>query len=383
MIFKDKWSNLSRRTFLVGLATMLLRAPTAKGHIASKCLFGAIRWDAQYCDTPGQACFEEEKALGPRKWQFRAPLHSQVVGSDRIRFSPSQETFDAEISAASAGGLKYWAYLMYGKNGAIDLEHPMMKGLKYHRSSATKDQMNYAMMVTVDTLGRNGSYSAAVNAVVDLMRDKNYQTVLDGRPVLYFYYLERLMQSYWGGSLASLAEAVGFLRKAAQNTGLGNPYIIILKAPADEAEKVRFAIGADAISAYAITFRSDINATYPQLAEYARAYWEGEAAATSAGVIPTIMIGWDQRPRKEHPPAYNQNVRQTNDVAAYVTPPTPAEFADSCRLASHFIDTHPDVCASRLALIYAWNENSEGGALEPTIGDPSGALLAAASRAIR
>jgi hypothetical protein len=305
-----------------------------------------------------------------------------VIEPNKIRFEPTQETFDQEIVAAHRGGLKYWAYLMYGEDSKIDLGNSMMKGLVFHRGSAIKSQMNYAMMVTVDTLGYVDNYKDAVGAILTLMRDSNYQTVLGGRPVLYLYYVESLLASHWRGSINNLATSLNALRDEALGAGLANPYIILMSGPPVSAESVRVALGADAISAYAITLPSNTTAPYSQLARFTQQIWEKEAAASSAGVVPTVMIGWDTRPRKENPPAYDHSDHSHTDVVAHITAPTPLEFAQACRGAVDFIHAHSDRCASRLALIYAWNEDSEGGPLEPTLGDQNASKLVAASSVI-
>ena len=79
------------------------------------------------------------------------PIHSRVITKNAIRFAPNQETFDNEIRAAEIGGLSYWAYLAYGNNGVIDLNHPMMRGLAFHQSSAIKSRIKYALITQTNT----------------------------------------------------------------------------------------------------------------------------------------------------------------------------------------------------------------------------------------
>src|SRR6266702_7270433 len=124
----------TRRRFLGGLLASFL--VPAESRAQPRCsTFGAIRWDAQYCDTQGEPCYEEEKALNPSGWRFRAPLHSVLSPNGTLQFKASQTTFDNEIRVAHEAGLSYWAYLSYGKDGLLDLNHSMMKGLSLHRSS--------------------------------------------------------------------------------------------------------------------------------------------------------------------------------------------------------------------------------------------------------
>jgi len=372
--------TIDRRTLLTGSAAAGSLALMSRAEAQSRCIFGAIRWDARYCDAPGQPCYEEEQILGPQKWHFRAPLHTTVLGPNKIKFEPTQATFDAEIRAARAGGLSYWAYLMYGdpQSGVIDLNQSMMKGLAFHRASAIRSQMNYAMMVQTSTLGSVGAYGAAVSAVLDLMHDSNYQTCLGGRPVLFLYYSEADLKGVWGASYANLKGALDAVRAGALGRGLGDPYIIVMTPPPTVAEAVRTALGADAISTYAVPIPQNYSATYDQLDQMTQAYWESEAAAAPAGVVPTVMIGWDTRPRKEHPPYWERNITPAHpDMTKYVTAPTAIQFAGECRAAIRFVNAHQKTCRSRLVLIYAWNEDSEGGPLEPTLGDPKGARLLA------
>lgn len=373
----------TRREILTSLAAnaLLRSAPnTETRNKSADCIFGAIRWDGQYCDTAGEPCFEEERALGDPKWQFRAPLHTEIVGRGKIKFEPTQETFDNEIVAAERAGLKYWAYAAYGRKEFVDLHHSMMRGLAFHRASNLKDRMKYTLIVSTDTLGHTSDFDFAVNTVVRLMKDSNFQTIMGGRRILFLAYTENELAGHWSGSIHNLAAAIDDLRKAAVKEGLGNPYIILLSS---HGEQVRSALGLDAISMYAITPPVNSYSTFRELVTSVGAFWEKEVAETQAGMVPTVMVGWDPRPRNHHQPAYDHSDWSKNDPDAHTTPPTPAEFAEECKNAVAFINAHPKQCNARLALIYAWDEDSEGGPLEPTLGDRSASLLVAARPIMR
>lgn len=372
----------TRRTLLRGLLTTLLLP--RRSYARTRCAtFGAIRWDAQYCDTKGQPCFEEEKALSPQRWQFRAPLHSRLTDSNTLQFNATRDSFDHEIRVAHEAGLGYWAYLAYGSNGKMDLAHSMMQGLKYHRQSGIADQMNYCLIATLDTLGRANRFDEAIQRIRGLFSDRNYQRTQDGRPLLFLYYLDALLPSYWNDSLAELGKSLSHLRSRASSSDDRNPYIVLLHAPPATAETVRKQIGADAISTYGINFGPNRSGTYPELQRHAEQYWEDELAHTSGGVVPTVMVGWDSRPRKENPPAYDKRDYTRIDKGAHVAIATPTEFAFSCRQALRFMSKHLDRCPYQIALIYSWNEYSEGGALAPTLGDPSASMLRTASEVLK
>ncbi|MFC6791468.1 glycoside hydrolase family 99-like domain-containing protein [Methylobacterium komagatae] len=302
------------------------------------------------------------------------------MGNDRIIFDASQESFDDEIRAARAGGLKYWAYLTYGSNGAIDLDNSMMKGLAYHLNSSIANEIQFCLVLTLDTIGQISDHVNAFDRIIYLVNKSNYLKVMNGRPVFYLYYRQDVMDRRWKGSLDYIAERLKLLRQSLNKIGHLDPYLIIMCAPPSLAETVRFKTGADAISAYGITLGPNANASYAQYASFVRAYWERELRAGQAGVVPTVMIGWDSRPRREIPPSYDLRDYSKIDKAAHIESPTPDEFAAECQAAMDFVNKYPQRCEARLVLIYAWNENSEGGALGPTIGDPSASKLRAARK---
>ncbi|QIO98808.1 glycoside hydrolase family 99-like domain-containing protein [Bradyrhizobium symbiodeficiens] len=255
--------------------------------------------------------------------------------------------------------------------------------MNYHRQSSIAGDVNYCLIVTLDTLGRANSFEEAIQAIHSLFSDRNYQRTKDGRPVLFLYYLDGLLPGFWRSSLENLGKALAALRQKVTTSGDQNPYIILLYGPPTTAESIRARIGADAISTYGINFGPNRSASYKALAKFVESYWADELQATSATVVPTVMIGWDSRPRKENPPAYDKRDYSQISKSAFISLATPQDFQDACRQALDFMRSHEDRCPYSLALIYAWNEYSEGGALGPTLGDPSASVLRAAGEVFK
>jgi hypothetical protein len=133
----------------------------------------------------------------------------------------------------------------------------------------------------------------------------------------------------------------------------------------DPGARLARALGADALSAYAIA-ESDIAAPYARLARQAERRWD-EYAATGLAVVPTVMSGWDRRPRIENPVSWEHWQRPGAGLDRYYQAPQPEELAAHLRRCLDWIEAHPRVGAARAALIYAWNENDEGGWLVPTL----------------
>jgi len=99
------------------------------------------------------------------------------------------------------------------------------------------------------------------------------------------------------------------------------------------------------------------------------------AEQTPLPYIPAITAGWDRRP-------WEQGQYPPEKMSAWYPERTPELLEEFVRLGVHWMDKHPDkTTPQRLLLIYAWNENGEGGYLTPTDKDGT-EYLKAVQRAI-
>jgi hypothetical protein len=346
----------------------------------------AIRWDAWYTNGPTDPGGYAAAALSPQQFHDLAPLHAKFDPSGHIKWAPSQATFDAEIRAAHGAGL-CWAYLMYGKNGVIDLSDPLMKGLVFHRASSIKSQVDYALMTTTGLIGKPGQYDDSTKAIVDLMADSNYQHVSDrgqNRPLLFVYYQAADVAKIFAGSLAAVKQSMDAIRKSSANRGLGNPYIVVLLGPAKAAEDFRIAVGADAISEYISGNRKKGVEPWGNFETTIEADWNAYAAATSAAIVPNLRSGADIRARCQTPPPYDHRFQPGFDCGKfYIINPTLAELKTEFQDATSWVRSHPQRDPTGLLLVYSWSECDESGnCLMPTYGDPDGRKLKAISAAL-
>ena len=280
----------------------------------------AIRWDAWYTNGPTDPAHYTSDTLSPPRWHSLAPIHARFNSAGRITWAASQESFDAEIRAASLANL-CWAYVMYGKNNIINLSNPLMQGLVYHRASAIKSAVEYAMIVPSDLLGRPGKYESAAHAVVELMRNSDYKhTSVNNsisRPVLFLLYNSIDLERSFGGSLPKMKEVIDAIRRMSIESQIGDPYLVVLLSPARDAEIVRRALGADGISEYIAGTRSGGAQSWSAFEPSIEADWDAYAAATSADAIPTLRSGADIRARCETSPPFDHRFGQKNATLTF------------------------------------------------------------------
>jgi len=345
----------------------------------------AIRWDAWYSNAPGDPGHDTAVTLADPQFHALAPLHGEFEPDGGLVWRPSQARFDAEIEAARRADL-CWAYLAYGSGGAVDLSLPMMRGLAFHRASAIKDLVPYALIATTSTLGSARDLTTAAAAIADLMRDSNYKTVdLAGvrRPLLFVFYDKQDVARLFGGDLGLVRQSLDNLRQRAQKQGSGDPYVVVLASPAALAETLREALGAEAISEYVSGRRTGQPESWSAFAPSMEQDWRAYAAATRAQAAPLVRSGADLRARCAHPPRWERRFQTAASCDNYVENPSLDQLKAEFARARAFIATPEAKDPARLLLIYSWSECDESGnCLMPTHGDPTGEKLRAVGEAL-
>jgi hypothetical protein len=244
----------------------------------------------------------------------------------------------------------------------------MSIGLNRYRSSAGRGKIRFC---AVTECGRWGD-PAFVDRLSDLMTEAGYLKVLNGRPVIYLGFItDDKVRERWGDA-AGLRREVDRMRAGAIRKGAGNPYLVIMDFKPEQGRKWLDALGADALSAYAVP-GGGAGAPYSDLAAHAERFWE-RCREAGAGVAPIVMSGWDRRPRVARPMPWETWQQPGAGIEKYYGAPTPGELAAHLKRALDWVGAHADPASARLIIIYAWNENDEGGWLTPTLGEGTARL---------
>ena len=359
---------LTRRRLLWLGACSVAAPPLARAAApANRPLVGAIRWDAWY--APGSGVTSAvERSLSPQRYHWRMPFFAKQDDAGQVHMPAlTQALMDLEIVQAAYAGLDYWAFVAYPS------ESPMSAPLQGYLASKLRDHIGFCMFTQLDAWGSAQRTAPLVDEHIKLMANPAYVRVGDRRPLYYLGFItERLATDLWGG-VEGLRAGIDAFRKRAIAAGVGNPYIVLGVLPRDDTS-FEAKLGGDAAGAYTI---ADGRATgdYAALVRTTEAGWR-LLATSGLPVVPTVMAGWDRRPRIENPVPWEKSQRPGSGIEFYYTTADPPRLAAHLRDALGWIKQQPPQLQAPAVLIYAWNENDEGGWLVPTAPCEQGRLEA-------
>ena len=351
--------NHHRRTFPVLLAVIV----SAVGYtetLAERPLVGAIRWDAW--QDNGNVRAAVEKSLGPTHWHYRLPFFAKVTGPNSVVIDGnSQAIMDQEIRYAATAGLDYWAFVTYPD------ESGMSNGLHLYLSSPQKHRVKFCLNLQGGWLSNPANWEKETNRLVRYFQDPSYQRVLGDRPLVYLFNAPEMIGKGRYADWLAVRSAFDQLRVVATRAGVGNPYLVVQGWHAAMDRKILADMNADALGAYAVAGGTKSGAPFDKLAAQTHAFWDA-GKATGCQVVPIVTTGWDNRPRVENPPPW------TTGSDNHHLPPTSKELAAHLTEVLEWTKANRAAAPANVVLVYAWNENDEGGWLCPTL-KPDGVTI--------
>ena len=319
---------------------------------------GAIRWDGWY--GKGGVVKAVEASLGQPKYHFRLPWFAEVEADGTVRINgDSQAIMEQEIAYAAQAGLNYWAFVDY-----LDEAPDLSIALNRFLAEPDKRGLRYCLVEEGHQLDKAGA--EAWTPIVRHFQHPDYQTVIDGRPLLYaFLPTTKLARADWDE-----------LRRLTVAAGRKSPYLVLMGFRPEQDAKAMADLGFDAVSAYARG--SSYSMTQPSYAEQCAMIRHDRWEKWQALGVPSVIFasaGWDTRPRNERPPPW---MRDEVKAEPDPTPPaqqkplldavtaTPEELARHLGEAVQWLASHRELNPANTVIIYAWNEHDEGGWLQPT-----------------
>jgi len=236
--------------------------------------------------------------------------------------------------------------------------------LHTYLASPARHRLRFCLFTQLEYWGTAKAPSPLIEEHIVLMKQEGYLRLAD-RPVYFLGFITEAKAVERWGSLELLRAQIERFRSRAIAAGAGNPYLVLGGFVRETASLVPVLTGGDAVGAYAIADPRGIG-DYATLALFAEKGWQTMAAAMPMPVVPTVMSGWDRRPRIEHPVPWEPQQRPGAGIEYHFEPPTPKQLSAHLERAFGWIRSQPADRRAPVALIYAWNENDEGGWLVPT-----------------
>jgi len=284
------------------------------------------------------------------------------------------EIMQKQIDYCADHDIAFWAFDWYYPEGK-DKTTPLNNALGLYLEAPNHQRLKFCLLVANHAGFRIGpkDWDACCQRWIELFRQPTHLR-LDGQPLLIFFSPEELKRAF--GGVEGVRQALETLRTKAKEAGLPGVAVAACTGPGN--------LKHLADSGYTLLTGYNYNLgwmngagsqPFQKLIDGNERIFDQFAQKTPLPYVPVITAGWDRRPWEEGklPP---------EKMSVWYPDCTPKLVEEFVRLGVRWMDEHPDkATAERLLLIYAWNENGEGGYLTPTAKDGT-EYLKAVQRAI-
>jgi hypothetical protein len=284
------------------------------------------------------------------------------------------EIMQRQIDYAADHSIAFWAFDWYYPKGP-DKKTPLNNALDLYLRASNHARLQFCLVAVNHpdySIGPN-DWGALTRIWINLFRQPTYLRV-DGKPLLIIYAPWELQNAF--GGVDGVRKAFASLRSEAEHAGLPG---VSIAGCADGG----MPLGDLARSAYTLLTGYNYNSGYQnggtgrpfrELMQRSHRIFSQFAKYAPLPYAPVITTGWDLRPWEGSLPAEKRSTWHPDR-----TPQLVEEFV---LMGMRWLDEHPETATKeRLLLLYAWNENAEGGYLTPTEADGT-AYLEAVQRAV-
>ncbi|MDD4772598.1 MAG: glycoside hydrolase family 99-like domain-containing protein [Eubacteriales bacterium] len=335
-------------------------------------------------------------------WYDRIPHWTDRLLSDFTEREPvwgwlgnTVVNMELQIDYAADAGLSYFAFdWYYPEHGHINR---MNEAVDRYLASQNAGRMEFCLLVANHSGGfiYRDKWDDACDMFMPYLTDKNALCV-NGCPVIIFFSTGDLIRCLGGADETKIC--LDRLRERIQAAGFPGVYVIGCGGPPrDDTGEIVLCPGAwrdminmlescglDAVTGYNyhrnhIKNGDEISYIYPYeklvndhiisrnaISEYCR-----------LPQMPLIIGGWDCRPWE----TVWKGRSEPHPRSCYSPDRTPTDVYNHVLETGKWIEANSGKVPDKLAIVYAWNENGEGGYIEPTVGD-RGAILNAVRRAL-
>ena len=281
------------------------------------------------------------------------------------------KTSEIQIEAASSHGIDVfiydWYWDMNGEASGMFLHSALEKGFLHAKN---RDKMKFGLMLCNHRPLNRERWDALTDYVVDTYFGLPEYWTIDGAKYFSIYQLFTLIEGL-GGMEQTLDALESFRAKAAKKGyqlhlnfvqwGLQNEKII-----GPDANKTVNALTGDSVTSYVwihnFTPKAPLYAPYAQWRDGATPYWAQFRDTFDKEYYPNVSMGWDSSGRFNPEEEYHADPNG-GYFCTIMSDNTPDEFEIGLRRARDFLAAGSN--KHKIVTLYAWNEWTEGGYLEP------------------
>ncbi len=276
-----------------------------------------------------------------------------------------------KIDAAADHGVDAFIFDWYWRSGREAKGPFLEKALdEGYLKAPNRRRVKFALMWANQDLGP-GSPGAINREVFDSFLDhivKDYFSsdsywTIDGRCYFSIYQLQTFIDGM--GGVQQAREALDALRAKAVAAGLRGIYLNVIdyQIPAN-AKEVYKMLGVDSVTSYVWVHKIELKdfpkTDYTWVADAYYKYWDAHKDDYGVPYFPNVTKGWDPTPRVPATEPYNGKKYPNTPV---LWDNSPKRFKAALEQARQRAEQLP--VGQRVVTIYAWNEWTEGGYLEP------------------
>lgn len=344
---------------------------------STKVTLGAIRWDNWSLDSPyGQV-------LADPGLRERVPYYTQRLPNGNLGFPGNTErALNADVHYAKAAGLDYFIFGYYLESAAWERDPGRAAALNRALTNFVRlpDKLGikYALNFNLSFPSRDVPMVSA--AISKALLGSDYMRTSDGSAPVFFLVNTLATWSKGLGGEQGAKAALNDIRDRVKATTGRDLYLVALLFNLPETGPVAHNLGFDAVSTYATALGSNGKSLpYASCAALAQSAWHAAAKDSSGGFLPTVTLGWDYRPALRDP----QERKNRKPNPDWCQAATDEEWTRQIRDAINEAASNPSNDRFRSVVIYAWNESSEGGWIQPTLSEGVRRLKVIASAAGR
>ncbi|MFB3886420.1 MAG: glycoside hydrolase family 99-like domain-containing protein [Thermodesulfobacteriota bacterium] len=300
------------------------------------------------------------------------PFNTRVDYSDRIPLlgfydQMDQRIVDTHIRQAASRGLFFFAIYWYWD---ADKNQEAPASIPLHKFMASPEKHKIKFMLAPVMLGSVNDRQTTTledwqNRIVPYMvdhyiSDPDYLTTVDGRPLINLFSVDIIRKP----RMDSFRVALDFLRKKVIEK-MGKDPVILFRPVQSQGEGdlafIKQRLNVDGFQCFSIwpgTNGEDYGVTLSRLTPFLE-------AQRKFFHVPCTNAGSDNRPWYLSWGTKRPDCSSLATGCFYNNNVTPERFDQQLRTIKQYLDGHPD-STSKMLTIYAWNEWSEGGVIEPT-----------------